>query len=106
MLLYREAVSLPALAFWRDLGREWASTEATAADLAYVRSLSERIRTLRAQPKQAEVIAAFQRVWGEGFSDPAVAIPWDGMNDRMPPAALVAFVEGAGDTRIEGHASR
>lgn len=93
------------LAFWREHGREWASREALPQDLAVVASLSERVHGLGAHEREADVTAALRKIWAEGFSNPDDAFPWDGMNDGLRPAALLAFVEGAGSVWKEKWAS-
>ena len=99
--LDREASSPAVLAFWRDHGRDWAIGDASDKDLDLVENLSNRIATLRRKRQEAEVASLFRQVWEKGFSNAADAFAWDGMNDRLPPAALAAFVEGATSVRRE-----
>jgi len=90
-----EAMSPEVLAFWRGHGGDWAKEEASAGDLETVSSLADRLAPLSAKHRKQEVVTAFRRIWEAGFSNPAIAFPWDDMHDNMPPDAMLAFVDGA-----------
>lgn len=93
----RNAVSEPVLSFWRDHGRAWAAAEASQEDLQVIRQLAARIGALRKKARERETVGSLKRIWAEGFDDSSAAFPWDGLDDRLPAAALVAFVTGAGE---------
>jgi hypothetical protein len=92
----REAESEQILAFWRDHGRDWARQEASYNDLKLIGELADHIAGLSSPEKLVEVESALRAVWRTGFATPSEAFGWNDMNDALPAAALVAFVEGAG----------
>jgi hypothetical protein len=94
--LDRNAASPAARDFWRNHGRDWALSDASDSDLDVVGGLASRIAALPQKHKEAEAASAFHKIWRSGFSNPTEALSWDAMNDGLSPAALVAFVEGAG----------
>ena len=83
-------------AFWREHGREWASQEASPEDLEQIASLARRVARFDKARTETEVVGELKSIWGQGFTNPVDAFGWDEMNDQLPPAAMVAFVEGVG----------
>lgn len=97
----REATSDTVLAFWRGHGRDWADEEASYDDLKFFGELSERVADMTPANRAAEVEATLRSVWRSGFINPAEAFGWNDMNEGLPAAAFVAFVEGVGEKWVE-----
>lgn len=97
----REATSDAVLSFWRNHGRDWAGEEASYDDLKFLGELSERVAGMTPANRAADVEATLRSVWRSGFINPAEAFGWNDMNEGLPAAAFVAFVEGVGEKWAE-----
>lgn len=87
----------PILSFWRSHGLDWGREEANPDDLGYLGRLAMELEPLSREQAEITVVRELKSAWATGFANPADALGWDDMNDRLPASALVAFVEGAGE---------
>lgn len=89
------ASGAPVLQFWHEHGAQWAKEEASAEDRARILEIAEKLKGAADERATAIAVSELKAVWAGGFPSGSDAFGWDEMNDRLPDAALLAFVRGA-----------
>lgn len=90
------AIRPDVLAFWQEHGQQWAREEASSEDRAQIAAIAKSIDGLTDDRAAAIAIPKLQVIWNDGFPSGSDAFGWNEMNDRLPDAALLAFVRGVG----------
>lgn len=91
--LERLAASSEVLSFWREHGYRWTQAEAGLRDIQTLACIGERTLNLSEQDAARLVASELKAIWNEGFQANDT-FAWDEMNDQLPEAALLAFVQG------------
>tara|TARA_R110000868_G_scaffold10697_5_gene51963 strand:- start:2316 stop:2705 length:390 start_codon:yes stop_codon:yes gene_type:complete len=82
------------LDFWRDHGAQWATEEASSEDRARIAQIAQKIKGMSDERATEAAVSELQSIWQEGFPSGDDAFGWNEMNDRLPDAAMLAFVRG------------
>jgi hypothetical protein len=88
------ATRTDVLDFWRDHGTQWATEEASTEDRARIAQIAQRIEGMPDACATAAALSELQSIWREGFPSGEDTFGWNEMNDRLPDAAMLAFVRG------------
>lgn len=90
----RDAESPEVLEFWRQHGTEWASEEATYAEIQRLVEISKAASALPVDDVIPHIVGELRAIWRNGWPASAEAYGWDEMNDMLPPSAYLAFLQG------------
>jgi hypothetical protein len=93
----RQAQSEEILKFWRDHGCEWARSEASYDDIVKLVTISQSAQAAAPESAEAIAVSQLQAIWDAGFPGEPAPYGWNEMDDRLPPAALTAFIRGVED---------
>lgn len=88
------AIRSDVLDFWRDHGVQWATDEASSEDRARIAQIAQNIERMSDERATEAAVSQLQSIWQEGFPSGEGAFGWNEMNDRLPDAAMLAFVRG------------